>query len=210
MRIFKLTDGILTTALPTYRYVHRSQAKPGLSFTHPVEGPANWRVVLPLGARDFYGEQVPCPTNATHSKPALCRWCGKTVDGEGNCHGAVPAMPAEDQEYHLFRLPVRAGEPVKACDYILTLPENDQQRIPSKLILWDDSGLGDTVGYAIDGHAKYIGYGHDADDVSITVYPVVLITGKARLISHIPGTGLQYDFDEQTALQLPSAQDSQA
>lgn len=210
MKIFNLFDGELSVATPRYRYVHRSRAKPGLSFTHPADGPANWRVVLPLGARDFYTQPVECPTNPAKSAPNVCRWCGNPIDATGHCHGEIPSLPPLDQEYVLFRLPVKDNQPHKACEYILTLPDPERVLSPSTLILWDDSGLGDSVSYKIDGRAQFIGYGHDVDDVSITVYPVVVVTGKATLTSCMDNTFRNYNFDENASLSIPATANSAA
>jgi hypothetical protein len=196
MRVVKLVDGVLTPTQPIYRAVHRTHSRPGLSFTHPhpINGPVKWRVVMPLGARDFYSEVIPCPTHPTHSTPLICCWCGKPVDADGNCHGVVPAIPPETQEYGLFKLPHQKNE--KGCEHILILPEAGVEQPPQLLILWDDNGLGTSVNYEIvAGDAKYIDYGHDSDEVGITVYPVVLVTGQATLRSCADGKYSTYNID---------------
>jgi hypothetical protein len=197
MRFYNLFDGELAPAEPIRRCVDRSGAAPALSFSHPAKQHCRWRAIIPLGSKDFYDTTEPCPTWADRDGKT-CRYCGQTLQGD-KCHGVVPKMPPLDTAYDL----VGTG----TQDTSLLLAIKQKREVPGSLILWDDNGLGDSVSYQVSGKAKILTYGHSLehaeDDMPATIisYPVVLISGKAQLISVAnagPETEINfYNFDDQ-------------
>lgn len=196
MRFFNLFDGELTPAEPIRRCVDRSGAAPALSFSHPAKQRCRWRAIIPLGSKDFYDTTEPCPTWADH-EGKTCRYCGQTLQSD-KCHGVVPKMPPLDTDYDLVGTSTQ--------DTSLLLAIKQKRDVPGSLILWDDNGLGDSVSYQVSGKAKILTYGHSLehaeDDMPGTIisYPVILVSGKAKLVS-IANTGPEteiniYRFDE--------------
>jgi hypothetical protein len=204
MRFYNLFDSELSPAEPIRRCVDRSGASPALSFSHPAKQHCRWRAIIPLGTKDFYDTTEPCPTWPDRDGKN-CRYCGQTLQGD-KCHGVVPKIPPLDTAYDLIGTGTQ--------DTSLLLAIKQKRDVPGSLILWDDNGLGDSVSYIVSGKAKILTYGHsleheeaatpgndDGVPATITVFPVVLVSGAATLVStaliaHNQSEINVYGFDE--------------
>jgi hypothetical protein len=149
---------------------------PGLAFMNPtvLDGErCTWRIVMPLGRRDFFDNREPCPTR-TKPGDAHCRFCGNNLDGMGKCHGSVPSIPPEDQDYSLVRLAGTAGQ---GSTYLAGRGDGSDT---GALVFWDDSGLGDSVSYWVSDGGRIITTGYDCSEDTVNTFPAVYIEKEAE------------------------------